>query len=219
MRLALIAAALATASLSARAADLTAAQHCTRALSGMVDQTGISPKGLRGKTRDVASLVAVVLHQMGFRRGNEPKKYDDVKAHFVVLPNGTIVQNHPIESWIPSSNKLNALGVSIEFSGNFSSVRKKWDHSNTKEEHHPAPEQIASARCLLIHLKSKMPSLRHVLGHVQGASNRQNCPGPEIWCGVAEWSMKNLGLADGGPGFKVDPGIAIDAKWRTWCTL
>jgi hypothetical protein len=192
----------------------TASANCN-----IVDQTGISDHSYRGKKRDVATLTAAVLHQMGFHRGNDGKKYKNVKAHFVVLPNGTIVQNHPIDYYLPASNGISALSVAIEFAGNFKSVRNKWDYSNTSAEHVPSQAQYASGRCLLYYLRMKMPKFTHVLAHRQSGGQRQNDPGPEIWCNVGEWALRYMGLKDGGPGFKVGDGRTIDPKWRTWCSL
>lgn len=185
----------------------------------VVDQTAIASTKKRGKVRDVTKLTAAVLHQMGFHRGNDPVKYKNVNAHFVVLPNGTVVQNHPIVNYLPASHGISALSVAIEFAGNFKSVRNKWDHSSTSAEHTPTTTQYEAGRCLLFHLRARMPGFVHVLAHRQSGSQRQNDPGPEIWCNVGEWALRYMHLQDGGPGFKVGGGRTIDPKWRTWCSL
>jgi N-acetyl-anhydromuramyl-L-alanine amidase AmpD len=198
---------------------IAAAQLCPKG-APIVDQTALSDHSLRGKKlRDVGSLTAAVLHQMGFHRGNDATKYKNVKAHFVILPNGTIVQNHGIEFYLPASDGISQLGVAIEFAGNFQSVRKKWYHGSTKAEHHPTAQQYESGRCLLFHLRAKMPKLTHVLAHRQSGSQRHNDPGPEVWCNVGEWALKYMHLKDGGPGFKVTGGREIDPKWRSWCSI
>ena len=193
--------------------------YCSKYTGHIVDQTAISKHSYRGKQkRDVSKLTAAVLHQMGFQRGNDPKKYKNVKAHYVVLPNGTIAENHPVEYYLPASDGLSKLGVAIEFAGNFKSVNGKWYKGDKFGRDTPSAEQIAAGRCLLVYLQGKLPGMEHVLAHRQSGAQRQNDPGPEIWCGVAEWAIKYLKLKDGGPGFKVGNGRPIEPKWRTWCT-
>ena len=198
---------------------VASADSCSKYTGHIVDQTSISKQSYRGKKRDVSSLTAAVLHQMGLARGNDAKRYRNVKAHFVVMPNGTIVQNHPIEYYLPASNGISALSVAIEFAGNFKSVRGQWFKGDKYGRDTPSSEQIESGRCLLFHLRATMPGFRHVLAHRQSGAQRLNDPGPEIWCGVGEWAKKYMSLDDGGPGFKVTGGHEIDPKWRSWCSL
>ncbi len=198
--------------------SIASANMCSKYDGAIVDQTAISKTSYRGKKRNVNELTAAVLHQMGFQRGNDPKRYSKVKAHFVVLPNGTLVQNHPIEYYLPASNGISALSVAIEFAGNFKSTRGNWYKGDKFGRDTPTSAQIEAGRCLLFHLRATMPGFRHVLAHRQSGPQRQNDPGPEIWCGVGEWAKKYMHLNDGGPGFKVTGGRTIDPKWRTWCT-
>jgi hypothetical protein len=59
--------------------------------------------------------------------------------------------------------------------------------------------------------------LTHILAHRQSSDSRTNDPGPEIWYGVGQWAVENLGLKDGGPGYKHSAGGApIPDEWRNW---
>jgi peptidoglycan hydrolase-like protein with peptidoglycan-binding domain len=58
--------------------------------------------------------------------------------------------------------------------------------------------------------------LTHILAHRQSSGQRENDPGPDIWYHVGQWAVDNLGLKDGGPGFKVGTGNPIPDLWRTW---
>ncbi|MFN7999717.1 MAG: hypothetical protein U0X75_01730 [Acidobacteriota bacterium] len=58
--------------------------------------------------------------------------------------------------------------------------------------------------------------MTHVLAHRQSSGQRENDPGPDIWYHVGQWAIDNLGLKDGGPGFKVGTGNPIPDLWRKW---
>jgi hypothetical protein len=55
-----------------------------------------------------------------------------------------------------------------------------------------------------------------VFTHRQGEllRRRGNCPGPEIWYHVGQWAVDELGMSDGGRGFKERRGTAIPDSWR-----
>lgn len=52
-----------------------------------------------------------------------------------------------------------------------------------------------------------------LLAHRQASSSRQNDPGAQPWRDIAIPMMRELGLSDGGPGFKVDQGRPIPEAW------
>jgi len=52
-----------------------------------------------------------------------------------------------------------------------------------------------------------------LLAHRQASSSRQNDPGYQPWQEIAIPMMRELGLSDGGPGFKVDRGRPIPVDW------
>ena len=53
----------------------------------LINQTPTSKRHARA-----CKIDAVVLHQTGFSRGLDPKRYLKVTAHFVVLADGTVLQ-------------------------------------------------------------------------------------------------------------------------------
>jgi hypothetical protein len=75
--------------------------------------------------------------------------------------------------------------------------------------------QIDAGRTLVKYLIKKI-GLTHVLAHRQSSGSRENDPGPDIWYGVGQWAVDNLGMKDGGPGFKIDSGNPIPDEWRNW---
>lgn len=190
--------------------------------TGIVNQMNISPEGKRHGTREPW---AVVLHQMGFQRGDDPSKYAKVTAHYIIAPDGTIAQNHPVESLLYASNGFNEGGIAIEFAGNFPSRQ-----GSTDPDHFYKPEkfgmdqltreQIASGRWLLQYLRDiVLPDLglelTVVLAHRQSSDQRGNDPGPDVWANIGQWAVDHLGLSDGGEGFAVGDGQPILDHWRT----
>jgi len=176
------------------------------------------------RKRDRAHAWAAVLHQMGFQRGDDPYRYKKVTAHYIITPNGTIAQLHPIRSRINAAHGFNEGGISIEFAGNFPSKSRS---TNSRDFWKPdemgmdqlTAAQVQSGRYLLRRLKQAiLPSdeetLTHVLAHRQSSGDRQNDPGPDVWWNVGEWAKHTLDLYDGGPGFTVGTGDPIPDEWR-----
>ncbi|SEO02805.1 peptidoglycan recognition protein family protein [Palleronia pelagia] len=181
----------------------------------IIDRTDKALKSKRKGTRDLSTVYALVLHQTAFSRGNDIEKYNKVGTHYVILPDGTILQNHPDSAYLWASNGFNRGSVAVEFVGNFPNTDGKWWKGDKFGRHIPTAEQIASGRALVRHLIRTI-ELTHVLAHRQSSRTRANDPGPDIWKGVGQWAVDTLGLKDGGPGFKVGTGQPIPDSWRIW---
>lgn len=163
--------------------------------------------------RDLSKIYALVLHQTAFSRGNRIDRYDNVGAHFVIIPDGRVIQLHPLEAYLHSSNGLNAGSVAVEFVGNFPNTRGTWWRGDRFGRNKPTSEQIVAGRKLVRHLISKI-GLTHVLAHRQSSKQKANDPGPHIWKGVGQWALDSKGLSDGGSTFSVGTGQPIPAAWR-----
>lgn len=180
------------------------------------DRTAFTPKDLRkGKPRDINKIYALVLHQTAFSRGNDTTKYDRIPVHFVITPNGKIIQLHPLTALLWSSNGFNTGSVAVEFVGNFRSIEGRYYKPEKYGCHTVTPEQIKAGRQLIQHLRKQIP-LTHILAHRQSSGDRANDPGPEVWFNVGQWAIHNLGLKDGGPGFFIHTGQPIPEQWRKW---
>ena len=185
------------------------------------------------RLRDTAPW-ALVLHQMGFSRGNNPAKYDSVTAHYKILPDGTIVWSWDDNVRLPAAGGLNSGSWSVEFAGNFPS---KPGSTNPDHFYRPLPfeyvdkngktrqhkgfgmdqltqAQVNAGRFLVDHLMAR--GLTTILAHRVGGPQRQNDPGPDVWYRVAEWAIRERGLDWGGPDFAVSGGIPLPNSWRTW---
>ncbi|TXI19000.1 MAG: hypothetical protein E6Q62_05230 [Nitrosomonas sp.] len=183
------------------------------------DRTSFTPKDKRkGKPRDMSKVYALVLHQTaGNQRNAPPNRYDSVTAHFVIKPNGQILQLHPLSAYLNASNGFNAGSVAVEFAGNFPDIKgKRYVYPNgASPQGVLTNEQIEAGRCLVRYLIKNM-GLTHILAHRQSSATRANDPGPDIWYHVGQWAVNNLGLRDGGTNFKIGGGNPIPDIWRTW---
>lgn len=183
----------------------------------IIDLTAQAERGHRKGTRDPKSVYALVLHQMGCcaHRRDPLRNYLRTKAHFVIVPDGRILQLHPVSALLFASNGFNSGSVAVEFAGNFPSVRGRWWRGATYGRDRPTSAQLQAGRCLVRHLIRTM-GLRVVLAHRQSSGSRENDPGPEVWSQVGQWAVDTLGLSDGGHGFKIHKGHPIPDAWRTW---
>jgi hypothetical protein len=195
---------------------------------------------VRRGPRTLAMVDAVVLHQTAMSRGNTVDLYLNTNAHFVVLPDGKLLQLHPVDVLLWASNAFNDVGIAIEFVGNFPTFKGVYWSEDKKPplKSTLSPQQISGGRDLVTHLK-KTYDLDFVFAHRQGFgrkdrvgfvselrqgtipgkhsiyyNDRENCPGPDIWFNVAEWAITNLGLSDGGKDYALADGDPIPPEWR-----
>jgi hypothetical protein len=184
---------------------------------GIIDLTAQADKSARRGRRDPKSVHALVLHQMACcsQRKDPLRSYLRLKAHFGILPDGRILQMHPIDQLVWASNGFNANSVAVEFAGNFPDTRGQYWKGNEMGKNRLTAEQVSAGRRLIQHLV-KTIGLRQVLTHRQSSGTRENDPGPDIWYHVGQWAIDTLGLQDGGAGFKLAGGNSIPEVWRTW---
>ena len=178
----------------------------------IVDLTREAPAIKRSKRSQPVD--AIVLHQMAFSRGNDLRRYRNVTAHFVIVPDGQIAQLHPVRARLPSSHGFNARCVSVEFAGNLRSADGRWWKPERFGRNTLTPAQSEAGRQLLRALRSA--GIRYVFGHRQSSASRANDPGPEIWSTVAQWAIDELGMSDGGPTYAIGSGQPIPDVWRTY---
>ena len=178
------------------------------------DMTALTDRKLRLRMRASTDVDTVVLHQMGFSRGNVPERYLNVVSHFAVLPDGTILKLHPMEAFLAASSDLNTYSVAVEFAGNFPN-EKGYYWAGNAGRHILGEKQISAGRELLRWMYQDL-GIVFINAHRQGelASERGNCPGPDIWYHLGEWAVKDLGMDDGGKDFKEGRGSPIPESWR-----
>ena len=191
----------------------------------IIDLTAKADKSRRLRIRPPEKVKALVLHQMAccFKVKDPLTRFLKMAPHFAILPDGRILQLHPLQAYTPASNGFNAGSVGVEFAGNFPSTKGKWwiskdlrtEAQRKANQNQVTPQQIESGRYLVQYLVRAM-GLKTILAHRQSSGTRENDPGPDIWYNVGQWAIDNLGLSDGGPGFKVGTGNPIPDLWRKW---
>jgi hypothetical protein len=195
--------------------------------------------------RKPSQVDTLVLHQMAccYQVKDPLTRFLNIAPHFAILPDGRILQIHPLLLWTGASNGFNDRSVAVEFAGNFPNYKGKWWQDRKEmaairerlrkrgvsepkinahlqayvkaNENQVTPQQIESGRYLVRYLIQKM-GLKKIVAHRQSSITRENDPGPDIWSQVGQWATQNLGLSDGGPGYKIGKGFAIPDLWRTW---
>ena len=193
--------------------------------SRIIDLTAKANKSRRLRIRPPEKVHALVLHQMAccYKVKDPLTRFLNMAPHFAILPDGRILQLHPLQAYTAASNGFNAGSVAVEFAGNFPNTKGKWwmskdlktDAQRKANQNQVTPQQIESGRYLVQYLKRTM-GLKTILAHRQSSGTRENDPGPDIWYNVGQWAVDNLGLSDGGPGFKVGTGNPLPDLWRKW---
>ena len=189
---------------------------------GVKDVTEEANKKNRIRQRNIDDVTGIVLHQTGCVLSKENKRVKDIKAHYVIHPDGDIWMLHPANAYLYAANAFNAKTISIEIIGNFEgdigkgNIFKPDIFGNSKLE----KNAVLAARRLVgnITLYSGL-NITHIFAHRQsGVSkvtkkpNRQIDPGEEIWREVGEWAKVVLSLSDGGRNYSKG-GIPIPKNW------
>lgn len=170
--------------------------------------------------RDPSQVYAVVLHQMGFSRGNDPSRYLRTTAHYIILPDGGIYQLYDWGVRLPAANGFNSRSISVEFAGNFpsrsmSTDPNRWwypagrDGDPAYQQHLTIP-QAESGRALMRALQKD--GIRMVLAHRESSASRGNDPGPDLWGAVGEYAVRDLGMEQASK--PVGSGQTIPQHWR-----
>lgn len=201
--------------------------------SRIIDLTNQAEKSQRKAMRDLRKVDTLVLHQMAccfYVKDPLTRFLQHFAPHFAILPDGRILQLHPVEALTWASNDFNSNSVAVEFAGNFPDTRGKWwlDRETLQKltqaqaqayinanQNQLTQQQIEAGRYLVQHLIDTM-GLKKIVAHRQSSNQRDNDPGPDVWYHVGQWAIDNHGLSDGGPGYKVGTGYPIPDLWRNW---
>jgi hypothetical protein len=183
----------------------------------IIDLTAKADKSRRLQIRAPEKVYALVLHQMAccYQVRDPLTRFLGMAPHFAIIPDGRILQLHPLQWLTGASNGFNPGSVAVEFAGNFPDTRGKWWHGAENGQNQVTPAQIEAGRYLVRYLIRTM-GLKVIVAHRQSSGTRDNDPGPDIWYHVGQWAIDTLGLNDGGPGFKIGTGNPIPDLWRKW---
>src|SRR5262249_40591354 len=150
--------------------------------SRIIDLTAKADKSVRKGVRDRKSVNALVLRQMGccFKVKDPLTRFLKMDPHFVILPDGRILQLHPIVAHTLPSNGFNKDVVAVEFAGSFPNTRGNWRNEKEAGENQVTKEQIEAGRYLARHLIRTI-GLTHIHANRQSSATHENDPGPDIW--------------------------------------
>lgn len=179
------------------------------------DLTAAAPADYRRSRRPLSQIRAAVLHQMGVGTWTETNPMlAKVRAHFVVLQSGRVIQNHPLECRMRyGSGVANRWAITIEHAGNFPTryrdgVPLYWAPAKFGRSVLGEP-QVVAARELLAWLAVQVPGLQ-VGTHRQIERKKSGCCGPDLWREVGQYAVDSLGL----PEMSLAGGLNIPDDWR-----
>lgn len=191
---------------------------------------------LRKLLREGASwkeTTGVVVHQTACDMGTNPERYDTIGAHFSGMRDGRVNWHADLNRYVIHANGFNQRCVGYEVNGLYAGLEDDprtahdealattWDDPTTKHREKPMrvePVQLYMLRatirwCCYVTARND-GHMQFLLFHRQSSGTRQNDPGEAIARGV-EPLYDELGLSDGGPGFKIDNGRPIPDAWRS----
>ena len=176
------------------------------------------------RTRPWSEVTGICVHQTACYMGERHERYLAIGAHYVVTRGGQRLRMHDETDRIVSANGFNARCVSVEGDGIYAGIegdpRTVWDDPTTKarEMAMDLPDAFVAAyretiRTIVRRVREAGGSVKFLLCHRQSSESRQNDPGQGIYQRVVRPMLDELGLSNGGVGFKVDDGRAIPEVW------
>lgn len=175
-----------------------------------------------------SKVTGVCLHQTACNMGERIARYDTIGAHFVVTRAGKVLWMHDLDRVVVHGHGWNAQCVGIEIDGLYAGVEGDpstvWDDPTTgvrEVAQHVTPEAMESARQLVRWIVGEVErnggKVNALVAHRQAADSRRNDPGSAIWQAVALPLHAELGLTDGGVGFRLGTGYPIPEAWDPRC--
>lgn len=187
------------------------------------------------ETRSWEETTGTTLHQTACNMGERIERYDTIGAHFAVLLSGRVIRLCDNNRIVFHGNGWNARCVGIEVNGLYAgreddpataqdeALRSTWDDPSTPTREQPmrtTPQAMLATRNLVrwIHwdIARHGGKMTKLVAHRQSSLERRNDPGEAIWKAVALPLHAELGLDDGGVGFKIG-GYAIPECWDSRC--
>lgn len=182
-----------------------------------------SSKHVFGK-RDWSKVTGICLHQTACNLGEKPARWDTVGCHVGVTRTGQVVWLHDFDKLVVHGNGWNAQTVGIEIDGLYAGIegdpKTVWNDPSTPQVEKGqvlTPETVEAVQQLIRFICSEVErnggKVKALVAHRQASKDRRNDPGSAIWQKVALPMSKELGLHDGGPGFKIGTGYPIPEAW------
>ncbi len=186
------------------------------------------------KPRPESSCRTVVVHQMAVTRKRTSSRWDKVSAHYVIAPDGDILQLFDHTVRLISSNSLDRAphhAINIEVAGNFEGHdgTGDWWKPDTFGRGRATDRQLLALAECLDHISDSVAAagkrdntggrIELVAPHrvsgrnSKGRPNRPICPGSRVWKAAETWAVEE-GIRVPGPGEKYG-GLPIGDDWRS----
>lgn len=170
-----------------------------------------------------SKVTGICLHQTACVLGERALRWQNVGAHIGVTRGGKVIWLHDFTKLVIHGHGWNAQTVGIEMDGTYAGVegdlRTFWrpkDDPDRKPQS-PTPELLESTRATIRWIVDTVAAnggrVKVLVAHRQSSNQRDSDPGSAIWQAVALPLHKELGLTDGGPGFKIGTGSPIPVEW------
>jgi hypothetical protein len=177
--------------------------------------------------RSWSKVTGICLHQTACLLGDRDARWDTVGAHVGITRAGKILWLHDFNRIVWHGNGWNAGTVGIEIDGLYAGVEGDastvWNDPSTPYREQGmtlTPESVAASQMAIRWICSEVErcggKVKALVAHRQSSNARRNDPGSAIWRSVALPMHAELGLSDGGVGFKLG-GYAIPAAWDEQC--
>jgi len=176
--------------------------------------------------RPWSKVTGVCLHQTACVFGEQPERWASVGAHIGITRGGKVILLHDFNRLVVHGNGWNTECVGIEMEGMYAGIegdrRTFWQPPGGKQDPQtPTPELVEATKAAIRWIKALVEShggkLRVLVAHRQASKDRQSDPGSALWNAVAVPLHGELGLSDGGVGFKLGTGFAIPEAWDARC--
>jgi hypothetical protein len=184
------------------------------------DVTGVYTKVIKG-LRSWKQINAIVLHQTGTARlSSDPRHWVHIPAHLGIPQVGSeVFLLHPLVAYLYHANSFNRRSIGIEVGGNHLGIEGD-THTHWKPGGGPntaTDGQIAATRKAIQWVcrqaKANGGEITHIFAHRQSNGIKLADPGERIWSECGFWALQELGLSDGGPGYKSGKGKPIPYEW------
>lgn len=176
----------------------------------------------RGR-RSWSQVTGICLHQTACVLGERPARWASIGAHVGVTRAGAVMWLHDFTSVVVHGNGFNASTVGIELDGTYAGVEGDlstfWRPASEphRQPQTPTPELVAAARAAIRWIVAEVArhggQVTRLVAHRQASADRQSDPGSALWQAVALPMHEELGLDDGGPGYRIGTGLAIPEAW------
>lgn len=190
---------------------------------GLVDLRPMASTQDVGGRRSWKQITGIVLHQTACTLGERARRWYTLGAHVGVTRGGQVFWVHDLRTIVWHANGFNGSTVGIEMDGEYAGVegndRTFWRPKTepNRQPQIPTPELIeaakAAVRWIVADVARHGGQVTRLLAHRQASADRQSDPGSRLWQDVGLAMIAEIGLSDGGPGYKVGDGLPIPGEW------